>query len=408
MRLNMISISYFTTRLVSPALALNLLIVIMSTTIMAAVTISSAPLVQNAFADHGQEIVLTSKDASFAPVSSGEGGNQVKVVVNYAVHNPMIANDLVKGVMKVYSPDGTLLKTSSSPTPFPISNSYGTATLATTLTDPKIESVTAKIVFTNPIKTETISNELSVSVDLIRGATLSGEPKERTTSQVLPQSESEEAPIEPLSEDKLSYTKSAIASSPTEEEQQQAELKEVPGIQEKKQIKSLESIPQTITNPSIPPTTTMTTTTPAPHIAEEICDDGIDNDSDTLIDSSDEKCNPLQPQQQQKPVVQQEQTMASTPEICDDDLDNDFDGSVDSRDEECNSIITSSFSPPIQEQSVTDEQTGGEDEDTEHQPDEDVSEEPGKNEDGDSEDNKEEDEDTEHQSDDEDNDDDKD
>ena len=405
----MISISYFTTRLVSPALALNLLIVIMSTTIMAAVTISSAPLVQNAFADHGQEIVLTSKDASFAPVSSGEGGNQVKVVVNYAVHNPMIANDLVKGVMKVYSPDGTLLKTSSSPTPFPISNSYGTATLATTLTDPTIESVTAKIVFTNPIKTETISNELSVSVDLIRGATLSGEPKERTTSQVLPQSESEEAPIEPLSEDKLSYTKSAIASSPTEEEQQPAELKEVPGIQEKKQIKSLESIPQTITNPSIPPTTTMTTTTPAPHIAEEICDDGIDNDSDTLIDSSDEKCNPLQPQQQQKPVVQQEQAMASTPEICDDDLDNDFDGSVDSRDEECNSITTSSFSPPIQEQSVTDEQTGGEeDEDTEHQSDEDVSEEPGKNEDGDSEDNKEEDEDTEHQSDDEDNDDDKD
>jgi hypothetical protein len=408
MRLNMISISYFTTRLVSPALALNLLIVIMSTTIMAAVTISSAPLVQNAFADHGQEIVLTSKDASFAPVSSGEGGNQVKVVVNYAVHNPMIANDLVKGVMKVYSPDGTLLKTSSSPTPFPISNSYGTATLATTLTDPTIESVTAKIVFTNPIKTETISNELSVSVDLIRGATLSGEPKERTTSQVLPQSESEEAPIEPLSEDKPSYTKSAIASSPTEEEQQPAELKEVPGIQEKKQIKSLESIPQTITNPSIPPTTTMTTTTPAPHIAEETCDDGIDNDSDTLIDSSDEKCNPLQPQQQQKPVVQQEQTMASTPEICDDDLDNDFDGSVDSRDEECNSITTSSFSPPIQEQSVTDEQTGGEDEDTEHQSDEDVSAEPGKNEDGDSEDNKEEDEDTEHQSDDEDNDDDKD
>ena len=405
----MISISYFTTRLVSPALALNLLIVIMSTTIMAAVTISSAPLVQNAFADHGQEIVLTSKDASFAPVSSGEGGNQVKVIVNYAVHDPMIANDLVKGVMKVYSPDGTLLKTSSSPTPFPISNSYGTATLATTLTDPTIESVTAKIVFTNPIKTETISNELSVSVDLIRGATLSGEPKERTTSQVLPQSESEEAPIEPLSEDKLSYTKSAIASSPTEEEQQPAELKEVPGIQEKKQIKSLESIPQTITNPSIPPTTTMTTTTPAPHIAEEICNDGIDNDSDTLIDSSDEKCNPLQPQQQQKPVVQQEQTMASTPEICDDDLDNDFDGSVDSRDEECNSITTSSFSPPIQEQSVTDEQTGGEeDEDTEHQSDEDVSEEPGKNEDGDSEDNKEEDEDTEHQSDDEDNDDDKD
>ncbi|HEU4822429.1 MAG TPA: hypothetical protein VFS97_03300 [Nitrososphaeraceae archaeon] len=427
----MISISYFTTRLVSPALALNLLIVIMSATIMAAVTISPAPLVQNAFADHGQEIVLTSKDASFAPVSSGEGGNQVKVVVNYAVHDPMIANDLVKGVMKVYSPDGTLLKTSSSPTPFPISNSNGTATLATTLTDPTIESVTAKIVFTNPIKTEALSNELTVSGDLIRGATLSGEQKEMTTQQVLPKSESEGAPIEPLSEDKLSSTESAIASSSLkEEEQQPAELKEVPGIEEKKQIKSIESIPQTITNSS-----TMTTTTPALHIAEEICNDGIDNDSDTLIDFSDEECNPLQSQQQpilpqqqpilpqqqpilpqqqpilpqqqpilpqQQPILQQGQTMVSTSEICDDDLDNDFDGRVDSRDEECSSITsTSSFSPPIQEQSVTDEQTEGEDEDTEHQSDEDVSEEPGKNEDGDSEDDKEEDEDTEHQSDDE-------
>src|ERR671911_2529739 len=177
MRLNMISISYFTTRLVSPALALNLLIVIMSMTIMAAVTISSAPLVESAFADHGQEIVLTSKDASFAPVSSGEGGNQVKVVVNYAVHNPMVANDLVKGVMKVYSPDGTLLKTSSSPTPFPITNSHSTVTFATTLTDPTIEDIVAKIVFTNPIKTEILSNELSVSVSLIKDAALTGEPE---------------------------------------------------------------------------------------------------------------------------------------------------------------------------------------------------------------------------------------
>src|SRR5215207_8526159 len=394
MRLNMISISYFTTRLVSPALALNLLIVIMSMTIMAAVTISSAPLVESAFADHGQEIVLTSKDASFAPVSSGEGGNQVKVVVNYAVHNPMIANDLVKGVMKVYSPNGTLLKTSSSPTPFPISDNYGTATLATTLTDPTIESVTAKIVFTNPIKTETVSNELPVSVDLIRGAALSGEPQERTTLQVPLQSESEskEVSTSPLSEDKLSSTESAIISSPTEEEQQPAKLKEVPVIQGKQQVTSIESMPQTMTNPSIPPPTAMTTTTPAPYIAEEICNDGIDNDSDTLIDFSDEKCNLLQSQQQQQqreqPILQQEQTMVSTPEICDDDLDNDFDGKVDSRDEECNSITTSSFPPPIQEQPVTDDQVGEEDGDKEQQSNEDVSEESGEKEDGDGEDNK--------------------
>jgi hypothetical protein len=409
----MISISHFTTRLASHALTLSLIIVMMTTTLITTTTISSPTLVQSAFAAHGQEIVLTSKDASFAPVSSGEGGNQAKVVVNYATHDPMIVNDLVKGVMKVYSPNGTLLKTSSSPTPFPISNSYGTATLATTLTDPTVDSVIAKIAFTNPIKTETFSNELPVSIDLIRGAALSGEPQEKITPQAPPQSE-EEAPIKPISEDKLLSTESAIVSSQTEEEQQLDELKEVPIIQGKQQTTSIESMPQTITNPSISPTTT--TYTPVPHIAEEICNDGIDNDSDTLIDFSDEKCNPLQSQQQRgQPIPQQGQTIAPTPEICDDDLDNDFDGKVDSRDEECSTInSTSSFPLPKQVQSVTDVQTEGqENHDREQQSIEDVPEESGVKEDGYGQDNEEEDrnddenedEETEQQSDDEDKDD---
>jgi hypothetical protein len=408
----MISISHFTTRLASHALTLSLIIVMMTTTLITTITITSPTLVQSAFADHGQEIVLTSKDASFAPVSSGEGGNQAKVVVTYAVHDPMIVNDLVKGVMKVYSPNGTLLKTSSSPTPFPIGNSYGTATLATTLTDPTIESVIAKIAFTNPIKTETFSNELPVSVDLIRGAALSGEPQEKMTPQAPPQSE-EEAPIKPLSEDKILSTESTIVS-PTEEEQQPDELKEAPIIQGKQQTTSIESMPQTITNPSISPTTT--TYTPVPHIAEEICNDGIDNDSDTLIDFSDEKCNPLQSQQQRgQPILQQGQTIAPTPEICDDDLDNDFDGKVDSRDEECSTINSpSSFPSPKQAQSVTDVQTEGQkDHDKEQQSIEEVPEESGVKEDDYDQDNKEddrnddenEDEDTEQQSDEEDNDD---
>src|SRR5919112_1890208 len=207
----MISKLYVTTRLTSHALAPSLVFVVITMMLTTTIAISSPHLVQSAFADHGQEIVLTSKDTSFAPVSSDEGGNQVKVVVNYAVHDPMVVNDLVKGVMKVYSPNGTLLKTSSSPTPFPISNSYGTATLATTLTDPTIESVIAKIAFTNPIKTETFSNELPVSVDLIRGAALSGEPQEKMTPQAPPQSE-QEAPIKPLSEDKILSTESTIVS----------------------------------------------------------------------------------------------------------------------------------------------------------------------------------------------------
>ena len=287
----MISILHSTTKIPSHALAISLIIV-MTTTLS---IISSSPaLVQNAFADHGHEIVLSTKDSSFAPISSAEGGNQLKVVVNYVVHDPMVANDLVKGVMKVYSPDGTLLKTSSSPTPFPISGSHGSSTLATTLTDPRIESVTASIVFTNSIKTETISNELPVNVDLVRGV-LSEEQQEKMP-QVLSESGSEEEiPSKPLSENKLSSMESAKTPTTIEQDEQPAKPEESALLESKQQVTSIESLPQTITNPSIPPPQATTT---ASYITEEICNDDIDNDSDTLIDLSDGKCNSLWPQQQ--------------------------------------------------------------------------------------------------------------
>ena len=357
----MISILHSTTKIPSHALAISLIIV-MTTTLS---IISSSPaLVQNAFADHGHEIVLSTKDSSFAPISSGEGGSQVKVVVNYVVHDPMVVNDLVKGVMKVYSPDGTLLKTSSSPTPFPISGSHGSSTLATTLTDPRIESVTASIVFTNSIKTETISNELPVNVDLVRGV-LSEEQQEKMP-QVLSESGSEEEiPSKPLSENKLSSMESAKTPTTIEQDEQPAKPEESALLESKQQVTSIESLPQTITNPSIPSPQATTTES---YITEETCNDDIDNDSDTLIDFSDGKCNSLWPQQQ----ARQEQNTVATPEICDDDLDNDVDGKVDSRDEECSSTTRSSFLSPRQAQLVINEQTKEGEDDKEEPSNEDV------------------------------------
>jgi hypothetical protein len=384
-------------------LALGLIMVAM--TLMLTVTTTTSiflvpPLVQSALADHGQEIVLSVKDSSFAPISSDEGGNQVKVVVDYDVRDPMIVNDLVKAVMKVYSPDGTLVKTSSSPNPFRITDSHGTVTLATTLTDTTIEGVTAKIVFTNPIKTETISNELPVSVDLIKGATLSEESQEKITPQDQSQSESlQDVLKKPLSEESQekitpqdqsqSESLQDVLKKPLSEEPE-----EVPIIQGNQQETSMESMPQTTTNnPSIPQTTTAYAS--APYITEVICDDGIDNDSDTLIDLSDRDCNPIPLQQQ--PTLQQEQTMGPTPEVCEDGLDNDLDGKIDSSDEECNGITTSSSSPSIQAQSP-EKQIGEEDDDKDkdkdQQSDEDISENSGEKEDKDDDEDEDKDEDS--------------
>ena len=389
-QITMISIWYFAQGVRRQALALSLIIIMMTTTTLTtAITIFSPPLVQSAFAEHGQEIELTPKDMAFAPILSGEG-NQVKVAINYAVHDPMVVNDLVKAVMKVYSPDGKLLKTSSSPTPFPITDSQGTATLATTLTDPKIQDVIAKIVFTNPIKTETISNELPVTIDLIRGPVLSAESQEQEQDKTIPQEElksdlesEEQASTRPLSKEKLMSTESTVPSSKTEKEEQQppAESEDAPIFSEEQKVTSTESLlPTTADSPLIAPTMVTPPTTNAlpSNLAEEICDDDLDNDNDALIDFIDEQCNQeSQPEQQPQLPIQQEEVIVSTQEICDDDLDNDFDGRVDSRDEECSYITSSSssFPSPEQTQPVTNKNTEGEIVDSEQQPNVDLTEE---------------------------------
>jgi hypothetical protein len=348
----MSSISHITIPPARHTLALGLIMVTM-TMILTVTTTTSIflvpPLVQSALADHGQEVVLSEKDSSFAPVSSGEGGNHVKVVVTYDVRDPMTLNDLAKAVMKVYSPDGSLVKTSSSPTPFRITDDQGTVTLATTLTDTAIEGVTAKIVFTNPTKSETISNELPVSVGNIKGATLSKEPQEEIIPQNLSQSESsQDVPIKPLSE----------------------ALDKEPVFQQNQKVTSKESIPQA------------TTTTDSPFMSE----------TETETTTADAPAPDITAQHQLS--LQQEQTMGQTPEICEDNLDNDLDGKIDGRDEQCIGFTTSSPSPSIETQSSQAQPSAdkeiGEDTDKakEQQSAEDISENSGEKEDGDDDEDK--------------------
>jgi hypothetical protein len=213
---------------------------------------------------------------------------------------------------------------------------------------------------------------LPVSVNLI---------KERAISQVPQESESKEED-EPLPEDKLPTTESTKTSLEIEEEQQSARIEDVPTIHQSPQVAPTESMPQTLTNSFVSPPPPPLPITPEP----EICNDGIDNDSDTLIDLSDLDCNLIQTQQQQPPSLQQQPAMVSSPEICDDDLDNDLDNKVDSRDEECSSITsgTSSLSSPGEAQSETQSVPGeqpeeNKDDDKKQQPERDLSEDAGDN-----------------------------
>jgi hypothetical protein len=257
---------------------------------------SSFSFMNNAFAEHGQEIVLSLNDSSFAPIAP-DGKNQVKVDVNYATQDPMVVNDLVKGVMKVYSANGTLLKTSSSPTPFAASSS-GKLSLITTLTDNTVDSVTANIVFTNPIRTEIVSNELPVKIDLIRGiAPTSIEEEQPIVTPPIP------PPIPPAE----------VIEQPPQTETVQEEQPLAPTVPLLQGAPTLST--ETTTNSNI-----------------ELCNDGLDNDVDTLIDFEDGDCLAIT----SSPTPPLEQQLASaTLEVCDDTLDNDLDGKKDLEDEEC-------------------------------------------------------------------------
>jgi hypothetical protein len=85
--------------------------------------------------------------ARSVPLTIGEG-NQVNVVLNYKVNDPSIINSQINSVMKVYCPNRTLFKTSSSPEGF-ILNESGTQRHATTITNNKLVDPTAVVQFTN-------------------------------------------------------------------------------------------------------------------------------------------------------------------------------------------------------------------------------------------------------------------
>jgi hypothetical protein len=124
----------------------------------------------SAFADHGQETTLTLHNSSFGSLTSG-GGNQVSVFASYKLNDNSIAGQTLNAVMEVYAPNGTLIRTSSYPEGFVAQSSGGVEGLETTIKDSTIQSVTANVTFRNLDKTEILSNDLRVNLNLAEGTT---------------------------------------------------------------------------------------------------------------------------------------------------------------------------------------------------------------------------------------------
>lgn len=93
--------------------------------------------------------------------------NQVKVLLKSLSTDDSagLNNKTINAVMKVYSINGTLLKTSSYPQGFNYNNTESIK-LATNVADKSIETVTAVIQLTNLEKTQSLSDPLTIKLGL--------------------------------------------------------------------------------------------------------------------------------------------------------------------------------------------------------------------------------------------------
>jgi hypothetical protein len=93
--------------------------------------------------------------------------NQVKVLLKSLTTNDTagLNNKTINAVMKIYSINGTLLKTSSYPQGFNY-NSTESIKLATNIADKSIETITAVIQLTKLQKTQPVSDPLTIKLSL--------------------------------------------------------------------------------------------------------------------------------------------------------------------------------------------------------------------------------------------------
>lgn len=140
------------------------------TTTFALIVLLILPLVffPSTFADHEQEVKLILDYAHFLPVlvdeNSNQTGQQVKVILNYTTANSSVLNQIINAVMKVYTSNKTLVKTSSFPGGF-IANSSDVQQLATTLVDSKLQNVIAVVQFTDAAKMVPMSNSVVINLN---------------------------------------------------------------------------------------------------------------------------------------------------------------------------------------------------------------------------------------------------
>ena len=123
-----------------------------------------ATSVTQSFAQNSERISISVSNSSFVPLTNTDA-NQVRVGVEYTIEDESIENEMINAVMKVYAPNGSLIRTTSIPSGFTAQSGGGVEVLKTTFLDKSMQSILANITFTDLTKKVLVSNVIAVNLD---------------------------------------------------------------------------------------------------------------------------------------------------------------------------------------------------------------------------------------------------
>ncbi len=124
-----------------------------------------ATSVTQSFAQNSERISISVSNSTFVPLTNTDA-NQVRVGVEYTIEDESIENEMINAVMKVYAPNGSLIRTTSIPSGFTAQGNGGVEVLKTTFLDKSMQSILANITLTDLTKKVPVSNVIAVNLDL--------------------------------------------------------------------------------------------------------------------------------------------------------------------------------------------------------------------------------------------------
>jgi hypothetical protein len=128
------------------------------------IIVTIIPSLQPLDANHGKEIILKFNNGQFF-VSLGKDIQQVRLTTTYTVSDPDIIDKQISGIMKIYTNNGTLIKTTSIPNGFKADKS-GFQQFVTTIPTSPVQSIKAIVIFTELNQSSPLSNSISKSLTL--------------------------------------------------------------------------------------------------------------------------------------------------------------------------------------------------------------------------------------------------